>query len=122
MHFILSVLRVNSFSLQYFTIDFNILSSPSLLSENKTMSSAQKMLLGCSSSGFCDFMSSSSIFGRSAKKILNNKGLRMHPCFTPRLTFIASVILSSYFIQILSLVYIFLITLKKFPSMPEFFQ
>ena len=43
----------------------------------------------------------------------------MQPCFTPRLTLIVSVILSPYLMQILSLVYIFFMTLKNFPSIPK---
>ncbi len=119
MHFVFSVFRVSSFSLQYFSNDFNILRSPSSFSENITMSSAQKIQLGCWSSGLVDCMSFSSIGGRSDRNILKSKGLRMHPCFTPKLTSIVSVTLSSCLMHILSLVYIFRMMLKKFPSMPK---
>ena len=76
------------------------------------------MLLGWLDEGFVDFMSPSRSFGRSARKILNRRGLSIHPCFTPKLTPNESVTLSPYLIQILSLVYIFFMILKNFPSIP----
>ena len=114
-----SVLRVSSFSLQYFSIVFNIFRMPSSLSENKTMSSAQKRELGWESVGLVDCISLSRSCGKSARNMLNRRGLSIHPCFTPKLTSWASVISSPYLIHILSWVYMFFIVLKKFPSMPK---
>ena len=61
MHSVLSVLRVNSFFSQYFSSVLSILCIPSSVSENKTISSAQKSELGWSSIGLVDFMSSSKV-------------------------------------------------------------
>ena len=64
-------------------------------------------------------MSLSSKCGRSARNKLKRRGLSKHPCLTPRFTSMVSVILSSCLIHTLSLVYMFLITLKNFPSIPK---
>ena len=85
MLFVLSALIFVPFFLAYSERLFSISWSPSSVSERRRMSSAHvKQLIGF------EFSSSSGIHsslvrcrGRSAKKILNKRGLRIHPCFTP---------------------------------------
>ena len=84
------------------------------------MSSAHiKKLIGFEFSSSSDIHSSLvRCRGRSAKKILNKRGLRIHPCFTPWLATNVFVSPSFNFTQQLSFLYKVFRILKNLPDIP----
>ena len=86
MHLVLSALIVSPFFVENKDKSCNILVRPSLLWEIKTKSSAHSRQLNFSSEPIIagSFSSLLRMSGRSDMNILNNNGLRIHPCLYQR--------------------------------------
>ena len=106
MHFVFLVLMIISLSLQYVSRILSNESRSSLLFAKRTRSSAQNRALKLTSPNWNWFAVLSYFLARSLKKRLKSKGLRIHPCLTPRLRSKKSLLLFPFLTHALSDVYI----------------